>query len=120
MELQVLRGAGGQLTQLLAAADHMDVAAILAHPHRQGGAPITLPADAPIDDVFQEVAHAAFLDGLGDPIDAPVVFHEPVPDGGHLDEPALAGVIDQGGVAAPAEGIAMLKLRRRKQQARFF
>ncbi len=30
-----------------------------------------------------------------------------------------AGVIDQGGVAAPAEGIAMLKLRRRKQQARF-
>ena len=120
VELQVLRGAGGQLAQFLPAADHMDVAAILAHPYGQGGAPIALPADAPIDDVFQEVAHAAFLDGLGDPVDAPVVFHEPVPDGGHLDEPALAGVIDQGGVAAPAEGIAMLKLRRRKQQARFF
>ena len=56
-------------------------------------------------------------DGLGDPVDGVVVADQVVLDGGHLDEPGVAGVVDEGGVAAPAEGVAVLKLGGGEQQA---
>ncbi len=120
VQLDIRRGGRRKLAKLLAAAHHMDVAAILTEPNGQGRTPIALAADAPIDYVLEEVAHTAFLDGFGDPVDAAVILDEPVLDGGHLDEPALPGVVDQRRVAAPAEGIAMLELRRGEKLARFF
>ena len=105
-----------EANQLFAAADDVDMTAF-AGPDRQRRTPVTLAGQTPVDDVLQEVAHAAFLDVVRHPVDGAVVAHQLVVHGGHLDEPALAGVIDQRRIAAPAERIIVLKLRRLDQQA---
>ena len=89
----------------------------LAGPDRQRRAPVALAGKSPVDHAVQEVAHAAFLDVVRNPVDAAVKADELVAHGGHADKPALPGVIDQRRIAAPAEGIAVLKGERRKERA---
>ncbi|MPN47743.1 hypothetical protein SDC9_195347 [bioreactor metagenome] len=113
MQLDIGRNVGVESHELLTRADHVDMPAF-AHPNRQRRAPVALTRDAPVDDVFEEIAHAAFLDRLRNPVDAAVEGDELLLDRGHLDEPALSGVIDQRGIAAPAVGVAVFKRKRRK------
>ena len=47
--------------------------AAFADPDRQRRAPVALAGKAPVDDVIQEVAHAAFLDVVRHPVDGAVV-----------------------------------------------
>ena len=116
VQLDVADVGGRHLAQLLLGADDVDVAA-LAGPHRQRGAPVALAGEAPVDDVVKEVAHTAFLDVVRHPVDGAVVLHQLIVHGGHLDEPALAGVVDQRGVAAPAERIVVRERHGGEQQA---
>ena len=108
VQLDIAHGRGGHLAQLLTGADHVDVP-LLADPDGQRRAPVTLARQTPVHHVFQEVAHAAFLDVVGHPVDGAVVFHQLVAHGGHADEPRGTRVIEQRRVAAPAEGIVMRK-----------
>ena len=105
-----------QLLELLLAADDVHVSA-LAYPERKRRAPVPLAGDAPVDDVVEEVSHASRAYRGGNPVDGSVVPEQLVPDGGHLDEPARASVVEQGRVAAPAEGIGVLEHEFLKQQA---
>ena len=95
-----------QLAQLRAGADDVHVAAF-ADPDRQRRAPVALAGQAPVDDVVQEVAEAALLDVVRQPVDGAVVGHQLIVHRRHADEPRGAGVVDQRRVAAPAEGIVM-------------
>ena len=89
------------------AADDVHLAALFAHPYGQRSAPVAVAREPPVDDVFQEVAHAPRADGVGHPVDRIVRLDELVFDGSDLDEPALAGVIDEGRIAAPAVRVAV-------------
>ena len=116
MQLNVLIAAG-KLRELLTAANDVYLAALVAYPYGQGGAPVALAGDAPVYYVLQEVAHAAFLDGFGDPVDAAVVVYKPVLYLGHGYEPGGTGIVDKRRVAAPAEGVAVLKPGGGKEKA---
>ena len=115
VQLNILRAVWGHLFELLDAADRM-AAAAFALPDIQRGAPVPVAADAPILHVFQPVAEAALADGRGNPVDGVVVADQIFANRGHLDKPGFSRVIDQRGVAAPAERVAVLKLRRGEQQ----
>ena len=117
VQLDVVGHIVSHLLQFRPGADDVDLAAVLADPHRQRGAPVALAAQAPVDHVLQEVAEAALLDVVRVPVDGAVVGHQPVAHGGHADEPGAAGVVDQRGVAAPAEGIIVGKVGRVDQLA---
>ena len=119
VQFNVLRAVRGHLFELLDTADRM-AAAAFALPDIQRSAPIPVAADAPILHVFQPVAEAALADRRGNPIDGVVVADQIFADRGHLDEPGFSCIIDQRGVAAPAERVAVLELRRGKQQAPCF
>ena len=116
VELDVLRAVGGHLFQFGNAANGMTMAA-LALPDVQRRAPVAVPADGPILDVLQPVPEAALANALREPFHHIVVGNELLLHVGHLDVPGLPGVVDQGRIAAPAEGIAVLELGRGKQQA---
>ena len=119
VQLDVLPGIlHGHLPQLRPGSDDVHVSAF-AFPNGQGGAPVALPAQAPVDHVLQEVAHPAFLDVLRHPVHGPVVPHQLIPHRGHLDEPGGPGVVQQGRVAPPAEGIVVGEGHRGEQQAPF-
>ena len=75
MQLYILRSAGRKLYKLLPAADDVYLAAILAYPYGQWRSPIALTAEAPVYNVFKEVAHAPLLYGLRQPVYAPVVLY---------------------------------------------
>ena len=119
VQLDVVGAVGGHGFQFLNAADGVTMAAF-ALPDVQRGAPVTVTADAPVLDIFQPVAETALADGLGNPVDGVVIADQVLFYVGHADEPAVAGVIDEGGIAAPAVGIAVGELGRREQQAAAF
>ena len=116
VQLRQVDGTDAHRLELLHAADHMGVA-LLAGPHGQGRAPVALAGNSPVDHVFNEVAHAAFLDVIGMPVHRAVVFDKLVSNFGHADEPARAGVVKQGGVTAPAVRVVMGVHLLFKQQA---
>ena len=109
VQLDVLGAVVAHLPQLLNGTNGMALAAF-ALPDVKGGAPVAVAAQAPVLDILQPVAKAALANALRDPIDSIVVADEVILHCRHLDEPALAGIVQQGGIAAPAEGIIMLKL----------
>ena len=86
----------------------MSVAA-LALPDVERSSPVAVTADAPILDVLYPVAEASLAYALGNPVDGIVVSHKVVSDRGHLNEPRIPCVVDEGRVAAPAVGVAVLK-----------
>ena len=82
-----------------------------AFPDVERGAPVAVAGNRPVLHVLEPVAEAALADGFGDPVDGVVVLNEVVADGGHLDIPRFAGVVDQRRVAAPAVRVIVLELR---------
>ena len=94
----------------------MPVAA-LAFPDVEGSAPVTVTADAPVLDVFEPVAETALADAFGNPVNCVIILDKVILDSCHLDEPGFSCVVDEGGVAAPAEGIIVLKLGCREKLA---
>ena len=108
-----------ELFELLLAADDVHFAAVGADPHGQRRAPVAVARQAPVDDVFQKVAHAPGADGIRHPVHGVVGLDELVFDGGHLDEPALAGVVQEGRIAPPAVRVAVLVGHLFEQQALF-
>ena len=111
VQLNVLGAVVAHLPQLLDGTDGMALAAFTL-PDVKGGAPVAVAAQAPVLNILQPVPEAALADAFGDPVDGIVIADEVILHRRHLDEPALAGIVQQGGIAAPAEGIVMLKLRR--------
>ncbi len=99
--------------QLGTRAYYMDLPAI-THPNRQRRSPITLTGNAPVDHVFQEVAHTPVADVFRQPVDAGIVFQEIIPKLRHFDKPCGARVIDERRITAPAERIAVLVWQFRK------
>ena len=100
-----------KLSELCNAAYGVSVSAG-ADPDGKGRAPVTGTGKTPVDIIFEEVAHTAFLDIFGVPVDGAVVCNKSVADLGGFDEPGIHGVVKKGRVASPAEGIAVLKLER--------
>ena len=66
---------------------------------RDRGTPVPVAADAPVLDVFQPVAEAAFADALRNPVDGVIVADEIVFDSGHFDKPGFPRVVDKRRVA---------------------
>ena len=102
------------------AADDVHLAALFAYPNGQRGAPIAVAREAPVDDVFEEVAHAPRFDRFGHPVDGIVRLDEFVFDRRDLDEPALAGVVQQRRIAPPAVRIAVFVHEFLEQQPLLF
>ena len=98
-------------------ADDVYFAAVGTYPNGQRRAPISFTRQAPIDDVFEEVAHASRPYAGRNPIDGRVVFDELLLYGGHLYKPRRTGVIQKRSVAPPAEGIAVLVHKFFKEQS---
>lgn len=107
VQLDILWRVRSIFAQFRTAAHDMVMSAIRAHPHGQGSSPIALPADAPVDNVFKEITHAAFADGFGNPIYLFIVFNQSVAHGSGLHKPALPCIVDERSVAAPAEGVTV-------------
>ena len=63
VQLNVNRAVVGHGLEFGDAADQMAVAAF-AFPDRQRRAPVTLTGNAPVDDIFEEVAKSAVTDGF--------------------------------------------------------
>ena len=116
MQLGQVNLTDGHIQQLLLAADDVHMA-VLTQPDGQRGAPVTFARKAPVHHVFKEIAHAAFLDVVGHPVDGAVIGNQLIAHGGHADKPGGAGVIQQRGVAAPTEGIIMGEGHGGKKQA---
>ncbi len=108
VELGVDRGV--QLVQLLDRADHAETAAARgrALPHRQRRAPEPLARQRPVLVVGEEVAEPPVADVLGEPLDRLVARDEPLLDLGGADEPRLARVVQERGLAAPAVRVVVL------------
>ena len=81
-----------------------------AFPDVEGSTPVTVTADAPVLNIFKPVTEAALADAFGNPVNGVVILDKVILNGGHLDEPGFSCVIDEGGVASPAEGIIVLEL----------
>ena len=106
------RSSCGGEPQLGGAADAAAGVASLADPDRQRRSPVAGPREVPVDEVLQPVAHPAVADVLGLPVDAPVVLDQPLLHRRGPDEPGGERVVEQRGVAAPAEGIGVADLAR--------
>ena len=104
------------LRELGAASDGLLMSATLTLPDVERCAPVAVPRDAPVLNIFEPVAEASFSDGLGNPVDRIVVADQIVLDRRHLDKPGLARIINERRVASPAVRILMLKLRRVKEK----
>ena len=117
VEFDVVRAVDAFLLQFLDGTDAVSAAAVRALPDVERGAPVAVTGQAPVLDVLEPVAEPAFADAGRDPVDGVVVADEVVADLGHLDEPGLSGVVDERRVAAPAERVVMLELRRVEQFA---
>ncbi len=101
-------------------AHNVRFAALVAHPNGQRRAPIAIARQAPIDHVFQKVAHAPRADTVGHPMHGGVVFYQSVAHFGHFDKPSTARVIQQRRVATPTKRIAVRIRHHLEQGARFF
>ena len=119
MQLNVLGAVVAHLPQLGNGAYGMAFPAF-ALPDVEGCTPVAVAAQAPVLDILQPIAKAALSDALRDPVDGIVVADQIVLHRRHLDKPGLAGIIQQRGIAPPAEGIVVFKLGCIIQQAPAF
>ena len=84
------------------------VGRVVGLPDRDRAAQVAVPADRPVPRVRQPLAELAVLDVLGHPGDLLVQLDHPVPERGHLDEPAGHRLVDQRIPAAPAVRVGVL------------
>ena len=86
----------------------MEMPAGAALPQGDGRAPVPLPRDGPVHVVPQPLPEAAFLDVVRVPAYLLVAADETILEGGGAYVPGGLGVVEQGGVAPPAEGIRVV------------
>ena len=108
------------LFQLFPAANGMHLSAPSAFPYVQRRSPIAVPGNAPILDILQPVPEASFSNRFGNPVDRIVIADQVLLHRRHLNEPGLAGIIDQRRIAAPAVGITVFKFGCVKQKPLLF
>ncbi|EPY28156.1 hypothetical protein STCU_05273 [Strigomonas culicis] len=96
-----------QLLQLRHAADDDHLLPVLAVPDGQRRAPVAVARHVPVAGVGEPVGEAARLHELGHPVRLVVRGEETVVDGLHIDEPRVDGLVQQGRLTAPAEGVAV-------------
>ena len=88
-----------------------------ALPNIERRTPVTVTADAPVLNVFKPVAETSLTDALGNPIDCIVVSYKIVLNRRHLDKPGLSCIVDERSIAAPAERVVVLELRRTEEES---
>lgn len=98
----------GEVAELLDAADDDHLLAVVADPDGDGGTPVSVSGDVPVDGVLQPVVESLLLDEGGDPVGLLVVGEKSVLDLGDVHEPAGNGSVDEGSIGSPAEGVAVL------------
>src|SRR3990172_5127196 len=76
-------------------------------PDRQRCTPVAFASQCPIDIVGKPVAKTASLDVTRVPVDGVVKLHHAVFKLAGADVPGWAGIIQQRGAAAPAEGVGV-------------
>ena len=81
---------------------------LVVAPDRQGGAPVAVAREGPVDVVAQPVAVAAPLDRLREPVRRLVLAQQRVLRGRGADVPGRLGVVDERGVATPAVRVGVL------------
>ena len=108
VQLDVVGAVGRHFLQLCNAADGVSVSTF-TFPDGQGSTPVSFAGQAPVDNVFQEVAETTLLDVVGIPVDGSVVAHQIISQCSHFDEPCASCIIQQRCVTSPAEGIVMLE-----------
>ena len=77
---------------------------------RERRTPVTLPADCPINHVFQEVPHASVPDILRVPRDCIIVAKQGVLHCSRPNEPRSPGIIEERCIASPTERIRVAVL----------
>ena len=107
MQVQAADILPGALPQFGHAADAVQAAAGVAAPDGDGRAPVALAADGPVHIVAEPFAEAPLADVRRIPVDAAVDVYQAALAGGGADVPAGFGVVKQGGIAAPAEGVGV-------------
>ena len=105
--VELLPALDGALVQLLAAADHLEVAAVVADVDRQRQAPVALLGDHPVFHVAQPV-QLAIKPKAGIQRHRLDDADQPLAQLMHRDEPLVHQAEDQFGAAAPAVRIDML------------
>mmetsp|Transcript_39804 Transcript_39804/g.84839 ORF Transcript_39804/g.84839 Transcript_39804/m.84839 type:complete len:1014 (+) Transcript_39804:710-3751(+) len=115
--VQVGHAHAAQFCQLVHAPDADDLLHVLAAPYGDGRAPEPIAAHGPVPSVHEPAVEPSLLHGVGDPVRFLVVLDDFVADLLHLDEPRRHGLVDEGRVAAPAEGVAVVELVLRDQPA---
>ena len=84
------------------------VGGVVAHPHRDGGAPEPVAGDRPVAGVLQPRAELAVLDVLRHPGDLLVQLEHALLDRRDLHEPGLDALVDEGLAAPPAVRVAVV------------
>ncbi|SCH04461.1 Uncharacterised protein [uncultured Ruminococcus sp.] len=109
VQLNIIRTVGRHLLELRDAADRMAMPA-RALPDIERRTPIAVTADGPILHILKPIAKTALANALRHPMNRVVVADQVILDRCHFNIPRFTGVVDQRGIAAPAERIAVLKL----------
>ena len=110
VKLDIFRAVIRHFLQFRDASDGMLVTA-LALPDIQRSSPITVPADAPILDIFKPVPKTLLSNTLRDPVDRIIVCDQIILYLRHLDEPRFPRIVKQRRITSPAVWITMLELR---------
>ena len=107
MEVEIGQVFAATLGQLRHTADAIHVAASVALPDGYGRAPVAFAGDGPVHIVAQPLSKPSLPDVIGVPVDPGVVAHQTVLDRRGADVPGRLGVIEEGGVAPPAERVGV-------------
>ncbi len=108
-----------ELLELRERADAVQVSApiVVAAPDGEGGSPVPLARQRPVDVALQPLAEAPVLDVVGVPADALVGGDQLLADPRRADVPRRLGVVEQRGAAAPAVRVRVLVLARQPERA---
>jgi len=97
----------GQFLKFLYGANADHLFEVVRHPDGDGVAPEAVPGKAPVLRILQPVIEPSNLSELGHPIGLLVVLDQLFLDFGDLEEPAVDGLVDQGGLRSPAVRVVM-------------
>mmetsp|Transcript_22495 Transcript_22495/g.73070 ORF Transcript_22495/g.73070 Transcript_22495/m.73070 type:complete len:643 (+) Transcript_22495:1232-3160(+) len=94
-----------QLLELLDGADDHLLLTVVRAPHRNGRAPVAVPAHRPVVRILEPVVEAVLLDVRRHPVRLFVVGNEAVLDGRDVHEEGGDRFVDERRVRPPAEGV---------------
>ena len=89
----------------------------LALPNIKRRTPIAVARNAPILNIFKPIAETPLAYTFGYPVNGIVIADKVVAHVGHFYKPRFARIVDKRGIAAPAIGVIVLKLRRVEKQS---